>query len=251
MARYKKHSEYYYSDFYGTSGYFYHNCTLEEFIAKCKNDIAAIEDRIRRLLYEKITIEKENQYIDTVEKSCLFAQVGIFVFNALLFASGHWIWGIVMMGGGNLVVHGIIKETESSLLSGKTKKSTDWYDKQIAEEQGSIKQIKRDIDLVKDMLKSRAANGNAGDNSQHRQWDSGYQNNTSTMDIKDFYTILGCSHDASDSEVKTAYRKLAKEYHPDRVRATGLGENITRDAEEKLKMINETYRKIMEARGKK
>ncbi len=65
-----------------------------------------------------------------------------------------------------------------------------------------------------------------------------------------YYKLLCCSSDASDEEVKSMYRKLAKEYHPDRVGAAGLGEHITRDAEERLKLINEAYHKIMASRSK-
>ena len=34
------------------------------------------------------------------------------------------------------------------------------------------------------------------------------------MAKKDYYEILGISRDASDSEIKRAYRKLSKKYHP-------------------------------------
>jgi len=50
---------------------------------------------------------------------------------------------------------------------------------------------------------------------------------------KDFYEILGVGKDASKSEVKKAYRKLALKYHPDR--------NKSPEAEEKFKEISEAY----------
>ena len=50
---------------------------------------------------------------------------------------------------------------------------------------------------------------------------------------KDFYKILGVSRDATDSELKKAYRKLALKYHPDKNKEPG--------AEDKFKEIAEAY----------
>ena len=50
---------------------------------------------------------------------------------------------------------------------------------------------------------------------------------------KDYYEVLGVSKDATDAEIKSAFRKLAKKYHPDM--------NKSPDAEEKFKEINEAY----------
>ncbi|MDQ1060656.1 molecular chaperone DnaJ [Arthrobacter globiformis] len=51
---------------------------------------------------------------------------------------------------------------------------------------------------------------------------------------KDFYKILGVAKDASDADIKKAYRKLARQYHPD----TNSGDNA---AEKKFKDISEAY----------
>ena len=53
------------------------------------------------------------------------------------------------------------------------------------------------------------------------------------MSNRDYYEILGIERNASDDEVKTAFRKLARQYHPD--------VNKEADAEEKFKEINEAY----------
>ena len=53
------------------------------------------------------------------------------------------------------------------------------------------------------------------------------------MKYKDYYETLGLKRDATDAEIKSAYRKLARKYHPD--------VNKTKEAEEKFKDINEAY----------
>ena len=53
------------------------------------------------------------------------------------------------------------------------------------------------------------------------------------MEYKDYYEILGVKRNATDSEIKSAYRKLARKYHPD--------VNKTKEAEGKFKDINEAY----------
>ena len=53
------------------------------------------------------------------------------------------------------------------------------------------------------------------------------------MNKKDYYEVLGVSKNASDEEIKRAFRKLAKQYHPDINKEPG--------AEEKFKEIGEAY----------
>lgn len=61
------------------------------------------------------------------------------------------------------------------------------------------------------------------------------------------YKVLGVSPDATDDEVRSAYRKLALAHHPDRVAA--LGEDVRKAAEKKFQEINAAKEKIYKARG--
>src|ERR1041385_2801915 len=51
---------------------------------------------------------------------------------------------------------------------------------------------------------------------------------------QDFYVVLGVQRDASEADIKKAYRKLAMECHPDR-------NNGDKSAEEKFKLVSEAY----------
>ena len=63
--------------------------------------------------------------------------------------------------------------------------------------------------------------------------------------MKDPYTVLGVARDATDEDIKKAYRALARKYHPDNY----ADSNLADVAEEKMKEVNEAYDAIQKQRA--
>jgi hypothetical protein len=65
--------------------------------------------------------------------------------------------------------------------------------------------------------------------------------------MTDPYKVLGVSRDATDDDIKKAYRTLARKYHPDNY----AGSDLADLAEEKMKEINEAYDQVQRERANK
>ena len=63
--------------------------------------------------------------------------------------------------------------------------------------------------------------------------------------MTDPYKVLGVARDASDEEIKKAYRELARKYHPDNYVGNPLADLV----EEKMKEVNEAYDQIQKERA--
>jgi DnaJ like chaperone protein len=68
-------------------------------------------------------------------------------------------------------------------------------------------------------------------------------------DLKSAYDILETTENASDDEIKKAYRQMAVRFHPDKVEH--LGDEFKKSAHEKFQKVNEAYEKIRKSRGMK
>lgn len=62
---------------------------------------------------------------------------------------------------------------------------------------------------------------------------------------RDYYEVLGVSKTATDEEIKKAYRKLAKKYHPD------ANPDNKEEAEAKFKEVNEAYETLSDPQKRK
>ena len=93
-------------------------------------------------------------------------------------------------------------------------------------------------------------NSNSGYNNSYSNSNSSNSNNyrrSGSISVSEAYDILGVAGNASDEEVKKAYRILAMMYHPDKV--SSLGDEAIRQATESMKQINQAWNVVKEARG--
>ena len=88
---------------------------------------------------------------------------------------------------------------------------------------------------------------------QSREGNGGFdnaKNGSAQKDpLSDEYEELGCSSSATDEELRTAYRNLAKRLHPDILRAQGMPEALMGKANARMARINAAWDKIKKARG--
>lgn len=95
----------------------------------------------------------------------------------------------------------------------------------------------RDVAQLEALLRAASAGPSAAGGPPSRQR------------LDDAYAALGVPPEASDSDVKRAYRKLMSQNHPDKLAARGLPESMREMAEERSREINTAYNLVKAARG--
>ena len=72
---------------------------------------------------------------------------------------------------------------------------------------------------------------------------------TSQSEAEDAYQVLGCRKTDSDSTIKQQFRRIAADYHPDRILSKDLPEDFIKFANQKFNMIKNAYETIKKERG--
>lgn len=67
---------------------------------------------------------------------------------------------------------------------------------------------------------------------------------SSRIDLDEAYRVLGIEPSATDEDVKTAYRRLTNQHHPDKLKARGLPESMAGLAEQKTHEIRAAYERV-------
>jgi len=68
-------------------------------------------------------------------------------------------------------------------------------------------------------------------------------------DIDKYYKILDCTPESSNQEIKSNYKRLVKDFHPDTIVSKGLPEEFTDFATKRFREIQEAYEKIKQERN--
>jgi DnaJ like chaperone protein len=69
------------------------------------------------------------------------------------------------------------------------------------------------------------------------------------VDTEKHYALLGCEPTDSAGQIKAKYRKLAADYHPDKIQSKGLPEGFIKFANQKFQEIQAAYQTIKKERG--
>ncbi len=69
------------------------------------------------------------------------------------------------------------------------------------------------------------------------------------QEFEKYYAILGCGKNDTNEHIKSRYRKLVMEYHPDKIVSKGLPEEFTKFAQDKFREIQDAYDYIRKERG--
>jgi DnaJ like chaperone protein len=119
-----------------------------------------------------------------------------------------------------------------------------------AAEQSVLQQLFAQLQFTQQEVELLMSRMRAEDNFRRHSWESHQQSGFNDAGLlADAYGVIGVSPEASDAEVKKAWRKLMSQHHPDKLIAKGLPEDMVQLAKEKTQEIQAAYDRIKAARG--
>jgi DnaJ like chaperone protein len=122
------------------------------------------------------------------------------------------------------------------------------------QENAVLQLIARDL-KIPGQLFAAMMNARGQPGQQNQQGYQGYQGNRQRVrnsgapTLAQAYATLGLTDKATDQEIKRAYRKLVSQYHPDKLVARGLPEEMMEMAKTRVRDINTAYDQLKQTRG--
>ncbi|MET4000144.1 co-chaperone DjlA [Marinobacterium sp. MBR-109] len=117
-------------------------------------------------------------------------------------------------------------------------------------EQAILQQVFSELRFTQQEMELLMSRMRAEDAFRRHSWESHQQPGYNEAGLlADAYGVIGVSPEASDADVKKAWRKLMSQHHPDKLIAKGLPEDMVQLAKEKTQEIQAAYDRIKAARG--
>lgn len=119
-----------------------------------------------------------------------------------------------------------------------------------AAEQAVLQQVFAHLQFSQQEVELMMSRMRAEDSFRRHSWESHRQGGFNEAGLlADAYGVLGVDAEASDAEVKKAWRKLMSQHHPDKLIAKGVPEDMVQLAKEKTQEIQAAYDRVKAARG--
>ncbi|MBR9828591.1 MAG: co-chaperone DjlA [Oceanospirillales bacterium] len=117
-------------------------------------------------------------------------------------------------------------------------------------EQAVLQQVFTLLQFTPEEVELLMSRMRAEDAFRRHSWESHQQSGFNSAGLlEDAYGVLGVSADATDAEVKKAWRKLMSQHHPDKLIAKGVPEDMVQLAKERTQEIQAAYDRVKSVRG--